>query len=174
MRVALRTQVPLTALMVVYTFLGLSIMAEPIVESRTAAVAAPSRDVAIPADALRPDVARGEVDAVQGRLDRVEEQLAGHVQAAEGVVVGDDAPARQRRAGVGAHRPDAGDLLEAAADRRLAAREQGEIGVEQLDLDVRGGAADHLEHHHPFGPLQLELFLNLLIHRPDGDPELFA
>ena len=33
-RVALATQVPLTALMVVYTFIGLSITAEPIVESR--------------------------------------------------------------------------------------------------------------------------------------------
>ena len=34
---ALATQVPLTALMVVYTFVGLSITAEPIVESRAAA-----------------------------------------------------------------------------------------------------------------------------------------
>ena len=39
-RAALRTQVPLTALMVVYTFIGLSITAEPIVESR--ATAAPT------------------------------------------------------------------------------------------------------------------------------------
>ena len=35
-RVALATQVPLTALMVLYTFIGLSITAEPIVESRAA------------------------------------------------------------------------------------------------------------------------------------------
>ena len=35
-RVALATQAPLTLLMVVYTFVGLSITAQPIVESRTA------------------------------------------------------------------------------------------------------------------------------------------
>jgi len=53
-RVALRSQLPLTALMVVYTCTGLSIIAEPIVERRTPA--APSAviagAVAIPADAL--------------------------------------------------------------------------------------------------------------------------
>jgi hypothetical protein len=37
---ALKSQVPLTALMVVYTFIGLSIAAQPIVESRTAATPA--------------------------------------------------------------------------------------------------------------------------------------
>ena len=35
---ALRSQIPLTALMVVYTFIGLSITAEPIVEQREAAL----------------------------------------------------------------------------------------------------------------------------------------
>jgi hypothetical protein len=56
---ALRSQVPLTALMVVYTFFGLSIAAQPIVESRVAA--APSvvsteagEGVTIPAGAVLP------------------------------------------------------------------------------------------------------------------------
>jgi hypothetical protein len=52
----LRSQVPLTALMVVYTMVSLSILAEPIVAQRTAAE--PSRQmagVAVPADALLPD-----------------------------------------------------------------------------------------------------------------------
>jgi len=53
-RVALATQVPLTALMVLYTFIGLSLTAEPIVESREAATpAAMSEAVAIPPVALR-------------------------------------------------------------------------------------------------------------------------
>jgi len=53
-RVALATQVPLTALMVLYTFIGLSITAEPIVEGRAATgpAAASSETVAIPADAM--------------------------------------------------------------------------------------------------------------------------
>ncbi|MCL4766026.1 MAG: hypothetical protein KJZ80_07335 [Hyphomicrobiaceae bacterium] len=53
---SLRTQVPLTALMVVYTFIGLSITAEPIVESRAATEpsAVPSATIAIPADAVLP------------------------------------------------------------------------------------------------------------------------
>lgn len=60
-RVALGTQVPLTALMVVYTFLGLSIMAEPITESRSAAgpVALATERVIIPEDALHPDAMAG-------------------------------------------------------------------------------------------------------------------
>src|SRR5260370_10328469 len=51
---ALRSQVPLTALMVVYTFVSLSILAEPIVERRTPAppVASVPEAVPIPADAL--------------------------------------------------------------------------------------------------------------------------
>jgi len=53
---ALRAQVPLTALMVVYTFVSLSILSEPIVDRR--APARPDRAVArvagIPADALFP------------------------------------------------------------------------------------------------------------------------
>ena len=53
-RVALATQVPLTALMVLYTFIGLSITAEPIVESRAAAEpsAVASEAIAIPPDAV--------------------------------------------------------------------------------------------------------------------------
>jgi hypothetical protein len=50
---ALRSQVPLTALMVVYTFTGLSIIAEPIVEQRApAAPTAVADTVEIPAEAL--------------------------------------------------------------------------------------------------------------------------
>ena len=53
-RVALATQVPLTALMVLYTFIGLSIAAEPIVESRAATEpsAATSEAIAVPPDAV--------------------------------------------------------------------------------------------------------------------------
>lgn len=49
-RVALATQMPLTALMVLYTFIGLSITAEPIVESRVAAE--PSETITVPPDAM--------------------------------------------------------------------------------------------------------------------------
>jgi hypothetical protein len=64
---ALRAQVPLTALMVLYTFVSLSILSEPIVERRApaqpvaAAEGAPPRAVAIPADALTPDPATGRL-----------------------------------------------------------------------------------------------------------------
>ncbi len=65
-RVALATQVPLTALMVVYTFIGLSIAAEPIVESRAATepTAAASETVAIPADAVLPEAGSGRLQPV--------------------------------------------------------------------------------------------------------------
>ncbi|NJO35015.1 MAG: hypothetical protein HC869_19760 [Rhodospirillales bacterium] len=50
---ALTTQVPLTALMVLYTFLGLSITAEPIVQGRAATEpsAVASQSIAVPPDA---------------------------------------------------------------------------------------------------------------------------
>jgi hypothetical protein len=62
-RAALATQVPLTALMVVYTFIGLSIMAEPIVETREVAAtpAAVSATVAIPAGAVLPEARSGRL-----------------------------------------------------------------------------------------------------------------
>jgi hypothetical protein len=66
-RVALATQVPLTALMVLYTCIGLSITAEPIGESR--APAAPSSvtadSVPVPADAIPPDARSGRLEAVE-------------------------------------------------------------------------------------------------------------
>jgi hypothetical protein len=65
-RVALATQVPLTALMVLYTCIGLSITAEPIVESRAPALpsTATSDTVVVPADALAPDAQSGRLEAV--------------------------------------------------------------------------------------------------------------
>lgn len=60
---ALRAEVPLTALMVGYTFLSLSIIAEPIVERR-ATDEAPSAVLAVPADALIPEPGTGRLDAV--------------------------------------------------------------------------------------------------------------
>jgi hypothetical protein len=65
-RLALASQVPLTALMVVYTFVGLSIMAEPIVESRAPAApqAIATEVVAIPADAVLPDPQSGNLRPV--------------------------------------------------------------------------------------------------------------
>jgi hypothetical protein len=62
-RAALRSQVPLTALMVVYTFVSLSILAEPIVERRAPAqpsAAAPEIQ-SIPEDALVPELATGRL-----------------------------------------------------------------------------------------------------------------
>ena len=57
---------PLTALMVVYTFIGLSITAEPITESRAPAgtVALPTDSVPIPPDAVLPEAASGRLQAV--------------------------------------------------------------------------------------------------------------
>jgi len=58
---ALRAQVPLTALMVAYTFVSLSILAEPIVERRAPArpTAAVPEAVRIPADAVLPEPGSG-------------------------------------------------------------------------------------------------------------------
>ena len=65
-RIALASQVPLTALMVLYTFVGLSITAEPIVERGIAAAPATvaSELVAIPEDAVLPDARSGELRPV--------------------------------------------------------------------------------------------------------------
>jgi hypothetical protein len=65
---ALRSQVPLTALMVAYTFLGLSIAAQPIVESRAAAAPAAvatetAEGVAIPSGAVLPRAPDGALAA---------------------------------------------------------------------------------------------------------------
>jgi hypothetical protein len=61
---ALQSQVPLTALMVVYTFVSLSILAEPIVERR--APAQPSQitadaELSVPDDAVLPDSGSGRL-----------------------------------------------------------------------------------------------------------------
>ena len=62
----LRSQVPLTALMVVYTFVSLSILAEPIVQQREAALpsATPTVEIAVPADAVLPAPGSGRLDPV--------------------------------------------------------------------------------------------------------------
>jgi hypothetical protein len=63
--VALRSQVPLTALMVVYTFVSLSILAEPIVERR--APAQPSgiaAEIGVPDDAVLPEPGSGRLRPV--------------------------------------------------------------------------------------------------------------
>jgi hypothetical protein len=61
-RPALQSQIPLTALMVVYTFTGLSIIAEPIVEQRSPAdPAAMTESVAIPAEALQAEPGSGRL-----------------------------------------------------------------------------------------------------------------
>jgi hypothetical protein len=73
-RAALRSQLPLTALMVVYTFTSLSILAEPITERRVPATptgalpATPS----IPADAVIPEPATGRLLPIgAGHMARV-------------------------------------------------------------------------------------------------------
>jgi hypothetical protein len=60
---ALKSQVPLTALMVAYTFVSLSILAEPIVERRAPAPPSElaSADVAVPADAVIPEPGSGRL-----------------------------------------------------------------------------------------------------------------
>jgi hypothetical protein len=65
-RAALQSQVPLTALMVIYTFTGLSIIAGPIVEQGAPAqpTVGASRTVDVPADALLPDPGSGALRPV--------------------------------------------------------------------------------------------------------------
>ncbi|WP_143198337.1 hypothetical protein [Bradyrhizobium sp. AS23.2] len=66
-KLALASQIPLTALMVVYTCVSLSILAEPIVE-RSRPSAQPSavaeNKIAIPADAVLPDADSGRLQAI--------------------------------------------------------------------------------------------------------------
>jgi len=66
-KLALASQIPLTALMVVYTFVSLSILAEPIVE-RSRPSAQPSavaeNMIAIPEDAVLPDPDSGRLEAI--------------------------------------------------------------------------------------------------------------
>jgi hypothetical protein len=65
-RAALRSQVPLTALMVIYTFISLSILAEPILERREPAqpAAVAAAGIPVPADALLPEPGSGRLQPV--------------------------------------------------------------------------------------------------------------
>ena len=65
-RAVLRSQVPLTALMVVYTIVSLSILAEPIVERAAPAQpsTAASTRIAIPADAVLPEPGSGRLQTL--------------------------------------------------------------------------------------------------------------
>ena len=63
-REALRSQLPLTALMVAYTFVSLSILAEPITERRPSAQPVTAAGVAVPADAVLPEAGSGRLGAV--------------------------------------------------------------------------------------------------------------
>jgi hypothetical protein len=71
-RAALRSQVPLTALMVVYTFVSLSILAEPIAQRRAPAQPAEiATTIAIPEDAVLPEPGTGRLLPVgAGRIAR--------------------------------------------------------------------------------------------------------
>ena len=62
-RDALRSQVPLTALMVAYTFISLSILAEPITERRPSAepVAVAAGAISVPEDAVLPEPGSGRL-----------------------------------------------------------------------------------------------------------------
>ena len=60
---ALRAEVPLTALMVAYTILSLSIIAEPIVE-RPVAGGSPNTPLVVPEDALIPEPGTGRLEVV--------------------------------------------------------------------------------------------------------------
>ena len=60
--IALRSQVPLTALMVAYTFLSLTILAEPITERRVPALpSATTEGVGVPPDAVLPQPGSGRL-----------------------------------------------------------------------------------------------------------------
>ena len=62
---AMRSQVPLTALMVAYTFVSLTILAEPIVERRAPAQpSATTAEITIPADAVLPESGSGRLRPV--------------------------------------------------------------------------------------------------------------
>jgi hypothetical protein len=65
-RMTLRSQIPLTALMVAFTFISLSILAEPIVERREPArpSAIATADIAIPSVAVLPEPGTGRLQAV--------------------------------------------------------------------------------------------------------------
>ena len=65
-RMTLRSQIPLTALMVLFTFISLSILAEPIVERREPArpSAVATADIAIPSDAVLPEPGTGRLQPV--------------------------------------------------------------------------------------------------------------
>ncbi len=68
---ALRSQVPLTALMVVYTFVSLSILAEPLVERAPPAPAARAAELVMPEDAVLPEPATGRLQPVgAGKIAR--------------------------------------------------------------------------------------------------------
>ncbi len=62
---ALRSQAPLTALMVLYTLISLSILAEPVVERRAPAQPqSVTAEIAIPSGAVLPEMASGELKPV--------------------------------------------------------------------------------------------------------------
>ena len=67
-RPALRSQVPMTALMVAFTVISLSILAEPIVERAPAAAATtapgPADAIAVPSDAFLPEATTGRLQPV--------------------------------------------------------------------------------------------------------------
>ena len=64
--IALRSQVPLTALMVAYTFVSLSILAEPIVQQRAPAQpsAAAATNIIVPDEAVLPEPGSGRLQRV--------------------------------------------------------------------------------------------------------------
>jgi hypothetical protein len=61
---ALRSQVPLTALMVIYTFISLSILSEPIVERPPAQPTTAAEVLSIPEDALLPEPGTGRLQPI--------------------------------------------------------------------------------------------------------------
>jgi hypothetical protein len=65
-RAGVRSQIPLTALMVIFTIVSLSILAEPIVERREPAQPSTTAlaDVAVPGDALLPEPGTGRLQKV--------------------------------------------------------------------------------------------------------------
>jgi len=64
-RLALRSQVPLTALMVVYTLISLSILAEPVVERRPPAQPSSiTAEIVLPDNAMLPEIGTGQLKSV--------------------------------------------------------------------------------------------------------------
>jgi hypothetical protein len=118
--------------------------------------AAVAREAHHSRDALRPVIESRDFDTLEGGGSGLQQRRPRHVEPAERRVVGHQAPARQRPAGVGRHGDDSRDRREDALDLGLALGERRQIGVEELDLDIGRRTADALGDAHAHRSRQLD------------------